>query len=122
MKKAKKLTEQIFDQVDDNDNAMVIAFGKDGIGVKGNVSKVQHIQGILGLMSAFIRRCDGDDSAVIEAIKAIEKRKKEVEEKAKKEDEDKSEKKNIKCEAHKFDSLDELKDWLISKIKEESED
>lgn len=121
MKDAKKLTEQIFKQVDDNDNAMVVAFGKDGIGVKGNVSKVQHVQGILGLMAAFIRRCDGDDFAVIEAIKAIEKRKKEIEEKDAK-GEDKPEKKNVKCEAHKFNSLEELKDWLVNKIKEDSED
>lgn len=69
---------------DKKENTMTIYFGDDGIAVAGNITKFQHVQGILALISSLTDHCGGDASVFNEAIKALREKEDEKKEEVEK--------------------------------------
>lgn len=94
-------------------NKISITFGKDGINVHGEVSRLQHVQGCLAMLSSLIDRCGGDAAPVNEAISAIQERE-EILKKADKTEKD--------CKVAKFKSLEDMIRYLEEEIGSKDED
>lgn len=100
-----KQIEKMIKKIDTDDNAITICFADDGIAIKGNASKIQHVQGILAMISGLIERCGGDPEPVNVAIKSIKKKEQSI-------------KKDIKkdIEVTGFKSLEDMLEFLAKKI------
>ena len=110
----KKIEKMIKDVTEEQDK-ITVCFADDGIAVKGNVNKTQHVQGTLSMIASLIQRCGGDPKPVNAAIAALRNAEKEAlkEEAADKEDQE-EEKKDIKVA--KFESLSDMLDYLKKEI------
>lgn len=66
-----KKTKDIVTEFEETDDKIIIAFAKDGMGIKGTVSKENHVIGVLALISALVERCGGDPEAINDAIRTL---------------------------------------------------
>ena len=113
-----KQIDKTIEKVDTNDNVITIYFADDGIAVKGNASKIQHVQGILAMISGLIERCGGDPAPVNVAMKGIRKKEQSIKKDVK---EDKEVKKDKDIKVAKFTSLEDMLEYLTKEIDSKEE-
>lgn len=65
---------------DKKEDTMAIYFGDDGVAVAGNVTRFQHVEGILAMISSLTDHCGGDATVFNEAIKALREKEEEMKE------------------------------------------
>jgi len=113
-----KKIEKMIKNVNEDEDKITVCFADDGLAVKGNVSKMQHVQGTLSMIASLIQRCGGDPKPVnmaVAALRNVEKKAlKEIAAEDEEDEEDKEEKKDIKVA--KFESLSDMLDYLKKEI------
>ena len=105
-----KKIDEMLNETTKEENIMTVCFADDGVGVKGNISKTQHIQGLLAVVAALVERCGGDPTPVNKAIARLRNVGKKASEK-----ETAADKEDIKVA--KFSSLEDMMKYLEEEIK-----